>query len=73
MKASMAEDPGNVFKAPQWVQRALQISPDAISTMTARARSAGTVQITAPHSVAGYVSLIAAHQDMGGTRSNPLL
>ena len=25
MKASMAEDPGNVFSAPQWVQRTLQI------------------------------------------------
>jgi len=47
----MADNPGNVFSASQWVQRALQITPDAISNMTAEANSAGTVRITAPHSL----------------------
>jgi hypothetical protein len=51
INASIDENPGNVFSASQWVQRALQISRDAISSMTARARSAGTVRITAPHSL----------------------
>jgi hypothetical protein len=51
MNASMADNPGNVSSAPQWVQRALQISRDAISRMTAEARSEGTVRTTAPHSL----------------------
>jgi DNA-binding transcriptional regulator LsrR (DeoR family) len=51
MKASTADNPGNVFSASQQVQRALQISRDAISNMTAEARSTGTVRTTAPHSL----------------------
>ena len=51
LNASIAENPGKVFRAPQWVQRTLQIRVDAISTMKAEANSTGTVRTTAPHSL----------------------
>jgi hypothetical protein len=52
MNASIAENPGNMFSAPQWVQRALQIvSACASSSMTRSASSDATVRTTTPHSL----------------------
>ena len=71
MNASIAENPENVFSALQCVQRALQISVDAISTMTVATSSVGTVRMTAPHSLY-FMSLDRRALGQPGSRSNPL-
>lgn len=65
----MADDTVNVFRAPQCTQRALQISVDAISTMTAEAISTGTFRTTARHSL----QVMLAYASMAESRSNSAL